>query len=181
MLAAAAKVRERIPAVRFHVASFNERQARMVREALTGSGLAVNVHVGRTPEVIESADACMAVSGSVGLELMCRLKPAVVVYKVNRAFYWLADRLMTCEYISLVNLLAGEAIYPEYGSYQDDSAAVAGHVVEWLSHPESRAKVVDRLELLRNQAAVPGACDRAADFLLDAIGHKTASRLRPAS
>ena len=183
MLAAAVKVRDAVPGVRFHVAAFNDRLARLTREALAGSGLPVAIHVGRTPEVIEAADACIAVSGSVGLELMTRLKPTVVVYRVTRGFYWIADQFMTCEYISLVNLLASEELYPEYGTYRDDSAAIAGHVVEWLKNPDARAKVVERLRVLRDRAAVPGACERAADFLLEQIGLPACDsprQLRPA-
>jgi lipid-A-disaccharide synthase len=176
MLAAAAKVRAAVPGVRFLVPAFQESQARMAREMLAGSGLPAEVHVGRTPEIIEAADACIAVSGSVGLELTCRLKPTVVVYKGSPVLRWLADRLMTCEYISLVNLLAGEEVYPEYATSGDESDAIARHVIEWLTVPASREKAVGKLRELRDRVAVPGACERAAEFLLGEIG-ATSSRI----
>ena len=82
MLAAAAKVRAARPDVRFLVAAFNERQAATARAAMAAEpGLPVEVHVGRTPEIIELADACISVSGSVSLELMYRAKPTVIVYR----------------------------------------------------------------------------------------------------
>jgi lipid-A-disaccharide synthase len=153
----------------------------MVREMLAGSGLPVEVHVGRTPDVIESADACVAVSGSVGLELMCRLKPTVVVYKGSPVLRWLAGRLMTCEYISLVNLLAGEEVYPEYPTSGDESDAIARHVIEWLTVPAAKEKAVEKLRALRDRVAVPGACERAAEFLLSEINaaQREPVRLRP--
>ena len=78
MLATAQKIHAARPDVRFMVASFSAPQAEAVR-GLLPAGLPVEVHVGRTPEVIELADACLAVSGSVSLELMYRAKPTVVM------------------------------------------------------------------------------------------------------
>src|SRR5262249_6144695 len=144
--------------------AYKDSQAKLVREMLAGSGLPIEVHTGRTPEVIEAADVCVAVSGSVGLELMCRLKPTAVVYKGSHVLRWLADRLMTCEYISLVNLLAGEAVYPEFPTSGDESDAIARHLVEWLTVPAAKEKTIAKLRTLRDRVAVPGACERAAEF-----------------
>jgi lipid-A-disaccharide synthase len=169
MLAAAAKVHAAVPAVRFAVASFNERQAKVAREKLTGTGLPAEVHVGRTPDIIEACDVAVSVSGSVGFELMARLKPTVVVYKVGRMLDWVGRRLATCQYMSLVNLVADAPIFPEFpgAGWPDD--AIAGHVVAWLKSPESRNGVVEQLRELRSRVAVPGASARAAEYLIQAI------------
>lgn len=167
MLAAAGRIREAVPDVRFQVASFNDRQAAAARSAVAGSGLPVEVHVGRTPEIIELADAAVAVSGSVGLELMYRLTPTVVVYKVTPAFKLLAEQLKTCKYISLVNLLADDELFPEHTPTTFDLEPVADHVVKWLREPVRRTEIVGRLKQLRDRVAVPGACARAADAILD--------------
>jgi lipid-A-disaccharide synthase len=166
MLAAAGRVREAVPDVRFLVAAFNERQATECRMAAAGSGLPVQVHVGRTPEIIESADAAAAVSGSVGLELMTRLTPTVVVYRVSPALNFVGRRLATCKYISLVNLLADEAVFPEHIPTGFDPGPVADHLIRWLNHPAERTAVVAKLRAIRDRAAVPGACGRAADAIL---------------
>src|SRR5262249_16817416 len=123
-------------------------------------------HSGRTPEIIELADVCAAVSGSVGLELMYRAKPAVVVYTLTRFVKWLVAQLAKVKYMSLVNLLEGEEIYPEIYAVNDGSAHCGGQLLGWLNDPANRAALVGRLEALRAQVAVPGACERAAAFLL---------------
>jgi lipid-A-disaccharide synthase len=137
---------------------------------LAGTGLPAEVHVGRTPEIIEAADACVAVSGSVGLELMTRHKPAVVVYRVTPLARWVSRQFITCRYISLVNLLADAEVYPEYLTTRDNPDEVAGHVIGWLTRPAAREAVVARLRELCDRAAVPGACERAAEFLLADLG-----------
>jgi lipid-A-disaccharide synthase len=178
MLAAAARVQAAVPGVRFLVASFKETQARTAREMLAGTGLPAEVLVGRTPEVIEAADACVAVSGSVGLELMTRLKPAVVVYRITPIARVISRPFITCRYISLVNLLADDEVYPEYLTTKDDPDAIARHVIDWLTQPAAREAVVGRLRELRSRAAVPGACERAAEFLLADL---SARRNKPAA
>jgi lipid-A-disaccharide synthase len=97
---------------------------------------------------------------------MTRLKPTVVVYRVAPLAWWLSKPFITCQYISLVNLLAGAEVYPEYLTNRDNPDEVAGHVIGWLTRPTGREAVVTRLRELRDRAAVPGACERAAEFLL---------------
>ena len=165
IVAAAAKVLARVAGARFAVAAFNEKQAQLARGMLSGTGLPAEVCVGRTPELIAAAACCVAVSGSVGLELMVRLKPTVVVYKIAPVARLISRPFIVCPYISLVNLLAGAEVFPEYLTTGDCSAEVAGHVAGWLTDDGSRRAAVARLEALRGVAAVPGACDRAAAFL----------------
>lgn len=169
MLAAAGKIAQQQPDSRFLVAAFNEKQAAAVRATIAGkgaSGLPIEVYTGRTPEIIELSDCCMAVSGSVSLEIMCRAKPTVIVYRMKPFSLWLARRLVKLPYFTLVNLLAQEELFPEIAASRDESSQIACHITKWLSDAESRLAVVGRLEALRDRVAGPGACERAAGFLL---------------
>ena len=165
MLAAAQKVHAARPETRFLVAAFNEKLATAVR-ALVPANVPIDVHVGRTPEIIELADACAAVSGSVSLELLYRAKPTVIVFHVNRFYKSIARHVVGVKYITLVNLLADEELFPELLTCRDESESIAGHLLGWLNDPARRAALVGRLEALRARVAVPGACERAAEFLL---------------
>jgi lipid-A-disaccharide synthase len=165
MLAAARKIHAARPDTRFLVAAFNERQAEVVRGMLP-TGVPVAVHAGRTPEIIELAEACVAVSGSVSLELMYRTKPSVIVYRMNCYGLWLVRRLVKVRYMSLVNLLAGEELFPEIATSHDESDRIAEHILGWLNDSVNYADVVGRVTALRDRVAIPGACERAASFLL---------------
>lgn len=162
------------PEVRFRVAAFNERQAEVARASFAGRNLPVEVLVGRTPEVIAVATACVAVSGSVSLELMGRHVPTVVVYRMGPLMLKLVRKLVKVPYMSLVNLLAGEELYPEYATHSDDPAPVVGPILRWLNDPSARQAVVARLHDLTSREARPGACDRAAGFLLEAVSSPAA-------
>ena len=177
MLNAARIVHAARPDTRFLVAAFNERQANAVRTMLP-LGLPVEIHTDRTPEIIELAEACVAVSGSVSLELMYRAKPTVIVYKLKPFYRFMARQALKAPYITLVNLLAKEELFPELLTSQDESPQIAAHVLGWLNDPASRAALSGRIASLRDRVAVPGACDRAAEFLL---GEVERSRSRAAA
>jgi lipid-A-disaccharide synthase len=175
LVGAAGRVAAARPHVRFRVAAFSDRQADVCRAAFAGKGLPVEVLVGRTPEVIALSTACVAVSGSVGLELMGRHVPTVVVYRMSRLMLRLVRKLVKVPYMSLVNLLAGEEVYPEYATHSDDPGPIAEPILRWLNDPAARAATVARLRDLTARVAVPGACDRAADFLLGAAPARRAA------
>ena len=169
MLKAAKRIAGARPGVRFLVAAYREKQATLIREQIAGSGLDIAVHIGRTAEIIELGTACIAVSGSVGLELLSRLKPTVVVYRVGRVFGFIARRLKRCKYVSIVNLLADAELFPEFAETADEHEAIADRISGWLERPAEREALVAELRDLRDRVAVPGAVGRAADFLADEL------------
>jgi len=102
-LKAADEIRQRIPDVRFAVASFNEKQAAMAREQVAARELPVDVFAGRTPELIRLARCCLACSGSVSLELLYHAKPTVILYRVGWFPYTVARNLfIKVRFITLV-------------------------------------------------------------------------------
>src|SRR5205807_1125649 len=146
------------PDVRFLVACLRPDQARLLREQARESHLPLEVHDGRTPEIIELAHSCIAVSGSVSLELLFRTKPAVVLYKSNRGAI-LASRLFKrCPYISLPNLLAERLLYPEYLTAGSPAQEMAEHVIGWLNDNAAYQNLRGELTALRDRVAIPGAC-----------------------
>jgi lipid-A-disaccharide synthase len=184
-LLAAQNVARAVPNVRFAVASFRSDQANLARAMVDRSGLPVDVWVGRTSELIQLADCCMACSGSVSLELLYHQKPAVVLYWISRIAYFVQGFFRRVRYITLVNLLATDDIhsadsifydpdapgaesvpYPEYLTYQDKSRQIAAHVIGWLHDPETMSRRSAQLARLRQQLVHGGASQRAAEYLL---------------
>lgn len=157
------------PGTRFLVACFKASQRAYVDAHLNGLDLPIETHVGRTPEIIELSRCCVAVSGSVGLELLYRKKPTVVAYRIGKIDLRVARFFKTVPYISLVNLLAGKELYPEFLTDHCEADKIAAHLHRWLADPSAYRDLVSELTALRAQVAQPGACFRAAQFLLDAV------------
>jgi len=192
LLKAAERIRAGVPNVRFAVAAFKQAHAEIVERAVATTDLPMEVHVGRTPELIYAADCCLAKSGSVSLELLYHTKPTVIVYWVNRLTYALGKRLIKVRYITLVNLLAAheagidpfcehpepydprqpdadQVLFPEYPTREDKSDQLAAHVIEWLTCDAKRRVLVGRLAELKARVCHEGAAQRAADYMLGAL------------
>ncbi len=180
ILKAAEKIHAQRPDTRFFIAAFNDEQAGIAREMCATINLPVVIHIGKTPEVIELAHLCISVSGSVSLELLYHLKPAIIVYKVGPIGLRMARLLKRCRYITLVNLLADAEIYPEFLTDHDQSTPIAVQAVRWLERPEEREGVIDQLKQLRAEVCQPGACDRAAEGILESLRGDRTSAVRAA-
>ncbi len=169
MLRAARRLHPQLSGVRFLVGCFKEPHRQWIEHALLGTSLPIELFVGRTPEVIHLADVCLAVSGSVSLELLYHARPTVVIYQLNALGLKVGRFFMQTKYISLVNLLAGRELFPEYLTDRCESAAIAGRLLSWLRDPVQYGQVCDELKVLREQVARPGACARAARYVLDTL------------
>jgi lipid-A-disaccharide synthase len=177
MLRAAARLAAQRCDARFVVACLHEKHRSLAERLICEAGvrLPVQVFAARTPELIRSADLAWAVSGSVGLELMVEALPTVVIYKLNRFDLWIARPFIKAKYISIVNLLADAELMPEYLTPHDVSAELAQWATVWLDDPRERALESGRLAALRDRVAVPGASERAADRIVEALtAHKGA-------
>ena len=168
------------PETRFLVACYKAEHLHRVHDALQRENLPmVEAHVGRTPEIIQLAHLCVSVSGSVSLELLQRAKPSVIVYRAAPIPLLLSRFLRTAKYITLVNLLADAELYPEFLSDRCQADEISRQVLAWLADPAGLQALRLRLEQLRERVARPGACERAARFVLEHLGQSIAKR--PAS
>jgi lipid-A-disaccharide synthase len=172
MLRAAAKLLKSQPNARFTVACLHERHRELAAQIIAAecaADLPIELHAGHTPELIRVAEVAWAVSGSVGLELMCEALPTVVVYKLNRLDLLIARPFIKAKYISLVNLLADAEVMPEYLTTKDVSDEMAAHASKWLGDARERANASNTIADLRSRVAVPGATERAAEVIADLL------------
>jgi lipid-A-disaccharide synthase len=170
ILRAAALIHASRPDTRFLVACFKDAHAQSIDEYVRRHEMRfVQTCVGRTTEILHLARACIAVSGSVGLEMLYRGKPSVVVYYMRPLYAPLVRILKKVPYISLVNLMAGEEIFPELLSPQCESTRAAGHVLGWLNDPKAYRAVTTKLATLRQRVAATGACERTAAYILGSL------------
>jgi lipid-A-disaccharide synthase len=187
-LKSAALIREKVPDVRFAIASFKPHQADIAKQLVQESGLPVEVCLSKTPELMKLADCAMSVSGSVSLELLYNTTPTVILYWIEPFAYFVQLFFRKVKYITLVNLLATNALdntditpfdpaqpdadlipFPEYLTHVDKSQQIANHIIQWLKDPALRAKRIAMLEELRDRVAHGGASIHAAKYILDVL------------
>lgn len=172
--------------VRFLVACYREHQREKCAALLAERGLdlPVELHVGKTSEIIESAEFCYMVSGSVSLEVMSRGKPAVVMYHVDRLFAFLAKRLVRCRWMSLPNLIAETTLMPEfplYGKAERGVAEMEELLSSWLADRDVLARKVHEIQDLRDRVAVTGGIAKAAGAILKKLESSGSVEVRRAA
>jgi lipid-A-disaccharide synthase len=197
-LAAARLIQAQVPNVRFAIASFKPHQAQLARAAVAECGLPIEVFVRRTPELIQLAECCLAVSGSVSLELLYHTKPTAILYWISPLAYAIQRHFRKVKYITLVNLLTTEdlfpidttpydpdgpdaerVLFPEYLTCEDKSPQLARHVIGWLLQPQERQRLIDRLAALKAEVGHGGASSIAAQYILDQLAGRPAAVPRP--
>lgn len=125
---------------------------------------------GAVPHLLASADLAFVASGTATLEAALCGAPSVVMYRTSGLTYAVARALVRLRWISLVNIVAGEEVVPELLQRRATAAELEREGEAILSSPERTAAM--RAGLARVAAALgpPGASERAAQQVLEALG-----------
>ena len=122
-------------------------------------------------DAFAAADAGLAASGSVTLELAMADMPMVVAYKMNPVTGWLARRLIRTRYVNLMNLILDRDAVPELlqGDCTPDKLAQALFrlLTDGAAQRAQRAAFAEALEKLGRDGPPPS--ERAAEVVLAVI------------
>lgn len=169
------KLNAKHPRALFLVACYRpehrDRCQALLRAAGCG-GLPVHFFVDRTPEIIETADCCLMVSGSVSLEMLARATPAVVLYRITRFTNLMKRLFLTIDSITLPNLMAGRPVFPEWVVWRSPRRAakdVTATLDGWLSDSASLSAAARELAAVRDELVRTGATPRTAEAILSRI------------
>jgi lipid-A-disaccharide synthase len=92
--------------------------------------------------LIESARLVLAASGTGTLEVAWYGRPMIIMYNASKWFYNLLGRwLIKTKFLSLINILAGREVVPEYMPYIRDESAVADKAVRLLQNKEESLRL----------------------------------------
>jgi lipid-A-disaccharide synthase len=78
------------------------------------SSAAIQLLEGKTWDVLVCADVALAASGTVTIEACLLRTPMVTFYRVNQLSWWMGKALVRVPFYSMVNLVAGREIVPEF-------------------------------------------------------------------
>lgn len=129
-------------------------------------------HRSGPPTVLAAADAVLAKSGTTTLEAALADVPMVVAYRLHPVTAWLARRVITVPWISLVNLIAERPVVEELVQTRATADRLAEAAAPLLD-PGSAETVVQRRGLaeVRERLAGPGpgVAGRVAAMALDLL------------
>ena len=171
----AAMIRQELPSAEFVIPLASSSLEKSARPYLSELSFPIRLQLGQSREVLAAADLVIAASGTVTLEAAASATPLIVVYKISLFSWLLARLLIKVPYISLVNLVGGGEIVPEYIQFQATPDRVARRALRLLSRPEEREKMIKRLSEVRRKLGPPGASRRAAAAVLAMLNPLAAS------
>lgn len=96
-------------------------------------------------EVYKKTYIAIAASGTVSAELAMMHIPAIIVYKMNPITIWLVRRVIKIRWVSLVNILTGHGIYPEFLGPMATPENIVNAFCE-LAIPSVREKMITELQ-----------------------------------
>lgn len=138
-----------------------EDVAALVRRAALPEALRVDLVHGRTPELIRAADVVLAKPGTVTLEVALLERPLVVVGRTSPVTAAILRRAVRVPSLTMPNLIAGEALVPEFLQEDARPQQIADAVESLLSGP-ARTRQLEGLAAVRARLGGGGAARRTA-------------------
>jgi lipid-A-disaccharide synthase len=158
MIEAAGLLSREHPGIRLVVALANEAVRELFEETLQASGDEDLIRDmqrvdGHPRTVIAASDVVMCASGTATLETMLINRPMAVCYRVAPSTYQLARllKLVKIRYVSLPNILAGEALVPELLQNDATGPHIARSVSRWLNDPGACKGLQNRFATMHHE------------------------------
>ncbi len=129
-------------------------------------------------DAFAAANAAMAASGTVALELAMARLPGLVAYRVQPLTHALLRRIVKVGYIHLLNLILGRAVVPELIQQDCNPERLAREIDHLLADPAARAAQVAACQegLARLGLGTLSPSRRAAEVVLSVIAERASHR-----
>ena len=170
MLEAAEILRARHPALRFATTGATPLLTERLREMVREAGLSEAIAVGEmsSHEIMRRATVGVVASGTATLEAACLGLPYCLTYKVAWLTAQVARRVISVNYLGIVNVIADREVVRELLQENANGASLAEELERLLASDEERANLQEELAAVVSQLGDGGAHLRAARAVLSA-------------
>jgi len=133
------------------------------------SGVSLDIVSGQSLTLLNRCTMAMVASGTATLECAMAGLPMLVIYKTSWFTYLLGRLLVKLPYLSMVNVLAGEKVVPEFLQSAATPQRLATAALQILRNPRGTERMAQRIRDVAAKLGGPGAAERAADQVEEAI------------
>jgi lipid-A-disaccharide synthase len=133
---------------------------------LPAPNFAFEHNVGYAASHLSRCSLALVASGTASLECALVGVPQVVVYRVHPLTYAVGKRVVTVKFLSIINVMAGERVLPEFVQDEFTPNAVAQEALLLLNNPQRREAMKRRVAEIIATLGEPGASKRAAEAIL---------------
>ena len=148
-----------------------EERLRSIAESHGGWPDKLEMVHGRTDAVVRWCSLALVVSGTVTLQIARQRRPMVIFYKSSPVMYTLLARwLLSTEFFTLPNLVAGREIVPEFVPHFEDHRKITDEALKLIDNPALAKLQVDHLDGVAGLFAGRNAAESAADAVERVLG-----------
>ena len=133
------------------------------------SGVSLDILSGQSLTQLTRCSLAIVASGTATLECAMAGLPMLVIYKTSWLTYWLGRFLIQLPYLSMVNVLAGEKVVPEFLQGAMEPERLAKAALQILRNPKGAEAMAGRIRDVAKKLGGPGAAARAAVEVEEAI------------
>jgi lipid-A-disaccharide synthase len=123
---------------------------------------------GHAQDALGAADVSLVASGTATLEAALIKRPMVITYKMGRATYWLAKRMVKVPHVGLPNILAGRGVVPELIQDQANPDNLAETLAKLYTDKENAEAVAAAFTDLHLQLR-QGNAEKAASAVIECL------------
>ncbi len=130
----------------FAAAAADSDRLWQIRQAARKASVKIDIRTGCADEIIRWADLVLTVSGTATLQIARHHKPMIILYAVAWWKWNLAGRfLIQTRYMSLVNILAGRELVPEFMPFYGSPEPVVNRTLDLMAHANQRQEISRQL------------------------------------
>jgi len=165
----AVRIRRRFANATFTAATVDEKMKDALR-SMQVVGFRCKYATGSLAEVARSVDFSIVASGTATLQVAAAGCPMAVMYQSSRILWHILGRwLIKTKYLSLVNILAGKELVPEFMPYFSSIEPIAGTIEGLLQDTNRLVQTSDELIRLTQPLMQGRASQKVAEIVNDML------------
>lgn len=157
---------EKFPNYQFVIAGAPSQTKEFYQDFLKGNK--VKFINNRTYDLLSVSHAALVTSGTATLETALFKVPQVVCYKGSWISYQIAKRIITLEYISLVNLIMDKEVVTEL-IQNDFTERKLEHELQMILSGDNRNEMFENYFDLENKLGGKGASEKTARLIIEGL------------
>ncbi|AFZ04288.1 lipid-A-disaccharide synthase [Calothrix sp. PCC 6303] len=168
IFATAKEIQLKLPQVHFWIPLSLDKFRDAIAQSIQAYNLNATIVSGQNKDVLAAADLAITKCGTVNLELALLNVPQVVLYKLSKLSYWIAQNILqlSLPFASPPNLVMMQPIVPEFIQETATPENLTQAAMELLLNPERKQKIQADYREMRQALGENGVCDRAAKEIL---------------
>ena len=165
----ATRLKQKYPAATFVTVAVDAEREEILKAAQI-AGFQCQYTIGTVGGTAGACDFAIVASGSATLEVATTGCPMVIMYQSSRILWYLVGWwLIKPKYLSLVNILSGKELVPEFMPYFSSIEPIAESIEHLLKDSDRLSQISGELIKLTEPLAKTKAADQVAEIIVDML------------